>query len=454
LKQRVRATVETNALPAAATTNMAASKEKVFAWKFSCEGWNGLHLELTLKTLLGRVLPGITNIDQPKLARPFGVPILGTNAYQLNLEENKMTMKIGGKVQVDAAAFVTTKGFPPIDNGIEVRRARVYAQGDCLLVLPVSYEIELAYIPNLFYIENSYLAFRDLPWIGDFKFGQFQAPMALDAITSSRDTTMMELAAPLEALAPGVNAGMEIGRPVFNQRATWKMGLFTAGSSKDTGDASQNYGRAITRFSALPIYEANPEHPDSATFLHLGLSVNCLYSATSSVRYRSRPESHLAPYVVDTGNIDANGALVAGAEAAWVHGPFSVQGEYLHSWVKEKDGQSPGFAGGYTSVSYFLTGESRPYDRQNGRFTRVIPHKNFDWAHGGWGAWELAARASYVNLDSADVHGGRLAMLMSGVNWYLHSHVKWRFEYGFGRVGGRQPEGNLNMFQTRMEVDF
>jgi len=265
---------------------------------------------------------------------------------------------------------------------------------------------------------------------------------------------MMELAAPLAALAPGVNAGVEIGRPVFGQRATWKFGLFTAGSSQDTGDASKNYGRAITRFTALPIYQANPDHPDSATLLHLGMSANVLYSADSSLLYRSRPESHLAPYVIDTGKIAADDALVAGAEAAWVKGPFSIQGEYLHSWVNEKGGRAPGFEGTYASASWFLTGESRPYDRQNGCFSRVIPRKNFDWGKGGWGAWEVAARYSFVNLDSADVHGGRLSMLMTGVNWYLHSHVKCRFEYGCGRVAGRQPEGNLNVFQTRMEVDF
>jgi len=32
--------------------------------------------------------------------------------------------------------------------------------------------------------------------------------------------------------------------------------------------------------------------------------------------------------------------------------------------------------------------------------------------------------------------------------------VKWRFDYGFGHVSGRSPEGNINIFQTRMEVDF
>jgi hypothetical protein len=35
-----------------------------------------------------------------------------------------------------------------------------------------------------------------------------------------------------------------------------------------------------------------------------------------------------------------------------------------------------------------------------------------------------------------------------------HSHVEWRFDYGFGPVSGRTPDGNLNIFQTRVEVDF
>ena len=49
--------------------------------------------------------------------------------------------------------------------------------------------------------------------------------------------------------------------------------------------------------------------------------------------------------------------------------------------------------------SWFLTGESRPYDRQNGCFSRVIPRKNFDWGQGGWGAWELAGRVHQLQVD-------------------------------------------------------
>ena len=43
---------------------------------------------------------------------------------------------------------------------------------------------------------------------------------------------------------------------------------------------------------------------------------------------------------------------------------------------------------------------------------------------------------------------------MGEVNWYLHSHLKWRFNYGFGHISERPTEGNLNVFQTRVEIDF
>lgn len=455
LKQQVRVTVETNAPPARATSDEISPKEKFFDWNASWQGWDGLQLQLSKKTFLGRLPTGVTEAEQGAPPWFAGPSPSQTNHSLLYLEKRQMTARVGVKLAVDAAAYVTTGGYPPIDNGVEVRRVRVYAKGDCIVLMPVSYELEVGHGSDQFYIENSYVAFRGIPWIGELKVGQYQAPMGLDLVTSGRDITFMEPAAPLQALAPGVNAGMQMGQPLFDQRVTWRLGFFTAGGGgQDFGDAAEDYGRAIARITGLPIYRTNPDRPDSTTLLHLGLSANILYSSSEGLNYRSRPESHLAPHVVDTGNMTANSALVAGAEVAWVQGRFSVQGEYLHSWVHEESGQSPEFDGLYATASWFLTGESRPYDRKEGCFARVIPRHNFDWGKGGWGAWEIAARYSFLNLNSADVNGGRLSELMLGLNWYLHPHVKWRFNYGLARVTSVQPEGNINLFQTRLEVDF
>jgi phosphate-selective porin OprO/OprP len=47
----------------------------------------------------------------------------------------------------------------------------------------------------------------------------------------------------------------------------------------------------------------------------------------------------------------------------------------------------------------------------------------------GWGAWEIAARYNYLDLNDDGIRGGRLQELNIGVNWYLNSNWKMQFEY-------------------------
>jgi phosphate-selective porin OprO/OprP len=280
--------------------------------------------------------------------------------------------------------------------------------------------------------------------------------MGLDVITSSRDLTFMEPATVLQALAPAKEAGIQIGHPVFHERGTWALGIFAGGvTDSEYGNASKKYGNLMGRMTYLAIDHIAPDHPQENEYLHLGLSANVQYSASSVVRYRSRPESYLAPHLIDTRDIDAQASGEAGAEAAYVHGPFSVQGEFISSFVRQNTGDLLNFYGLYGNASWYLTGESRPYDRANGKFQRLVPRRNFNFGKdGAWGALEFGARASYTDLDSGDIHGGRIGLLMGELNWYLHSHVRWMFNAGGGRVSGGAHEGDIVLFQTRVRIDF
>ena len=209
------------------------------------------------------------------------------------------------------------------------------------------------------------------------------------------------------------------------------------------------------RVTRLALDHINPQHPAGNRFLHLGLSANVQYSPSSIVRYRSRPESYLADHLIDTGNIDAKASGVVGAEAAYVNGPFCIQGEFLDSPVRENNGESLNLWGCYAAASWYLTGESRPYNRESGEFKRLIPLRNFNFGKGGaWGAFEVAARFSYTDLDDGPIHGGTIRMLTGELNWYLHSHVRWMFNAGTGHVAGGKFDGKLVLFQTRIGVDF
>lgn len=436
LKAKTRLVLDTPAPLADDAKGTNGPPGKRTEWSAAWKDWDGLHFELRQRTPLGGWVKGLEH-----------VPVL-------QLEESRMAGKIGAKVAGDAAAFVADDDFTGFDAGTELRRIRIYARGDCLMVLPVSYEIEVGYIPDQFYIENSYLKFRNLGFLGDLQAGQFQAPMTLENYGSSRDMLFMEAASPLQALAPGVNAGFQVGRPVADERMTWAAGLFTDSVGDDIGDATSGFARFAGRVTGLVVDRAESDGGAPPRLLHLGLGGTLLYAADSAVRYQSRPESHLAPFVVDTGDLPADGSYAGSVEAAWVEGPLCLQAEYVHVWVQGASAPDAGFGGFYVAASWFLTGESRPYDRQQGVFTRVIPKRSFDPRRGGWGAWEVAARVSHVDLNDFDATGGRLTMLMTGVNWHLHPHVKWRFNYGFGQVSGRSPEGDLNLFQTRVELDF
>jgi phosphate-selective porin OprO and OprP len=438
-----RVQLRTNALPeSAGGTNATAAAEAGMHWDFNWNGWNGLYMGLSQKTPL----------KSPR--EMLGLQPL-TNAPTFHLEQLKLTGTLGGLVEVDGAAYLAT-GNMNFSDDVQLRRARLRAQGDCILVFPVSYKIQLGYIPNKFNLDEAWISSERIDYLGYLVMGVYGPPMGLDMLTSSRDLTFMEPATVLQALAPGNEGGIQIGHPVFNEGGTWALGIFGGGLvSTEYGNASQDYGNLIGRVTYLALDQVNPDRPEENRYLHLGLSANAQYSASSTVRYRSRPESYIATYVVDTGVINASGSGTIGAEAAYVNGPFCAQGEFLDSMVRENSGQGLNFYGFYGCASWYLTGESRPYDRVNGQFKRLVPRQNFNFGKGGaWGALEVAARFSYTDLTDGNVNGGKISLLMGELNWYLHSHVRWMFNAGGGHVTGGAYNGDLFVFQTRIGVDF
>jgi phosphate-selective porin OprO/OprP len=417
-------------------------EEKTTRWVFAWDGWSGLHLGLMQKTSLTNPVPRHVMIPESPGASRF-----------IDFEEVKLTSTIGVRFAGDAAAFHTSGNLTGFDDGWELRRARLFLKGDWTLLLPITYSIDLGYTPGKFTLAEAWLLFPNVKYIGRTQVGQFQPPQGLDVLNSSWANTFMEPAAPLQALAPGTEAGIQWGKPVFGERATWQLGIFANGAGgSEYGLVASSYGSVIGRATWLPTWEGMSGEGSVPRFLHVGLSANFLLSASDQLRFQSRPESYIAPYVIDTGTMSANRATTIGGEVAFVNGPFSVQGEILHSWVDLTTGNTADFGGYYGAASWFLTGESRPYDPRTATLTRVSPRKNFDWKAKSWGAFELACRYSFTNLTNGIVAGGRLNMLMGGLNWYLTPNIRWYGNVGRGRVTGTAQTGYLTIFQMRLAV--
>jgi phosphate-selective porin OprO/OprP len=165
---------------------------------------------------------------------------------------------------------------------------------------------------------------------------------------------------------------------------------------------------------------------------------------------------------VDTGNILADDNQLFGVEWAFVYGGFYIQSEYMAVPVKQVAGPNLFFDGAYVNVSYFLTGESRTYNRLFGIIDRVFPFENFFRVRGedrsvatGRGAWEIAARASYIDLTDANIQGGRLHDYTIGLNWYLNAFTRMKWELIQANLD-RAPVGESQAYIVgmRFDIDF
>lgn len=171
------------------------------------------------------------------------------------------------------------------------------------------------------------------------------------------------------------------------------------------------------------------------------------------------------PNLLNVGAIRAKSYNHLVGELGAIWGPVTVQGEYHYTNVQRLPFNSAGFQKGNLSfhgwhgqVGYILTGESRCYDFQSGYIGGIKPC-------GPCGAWELAARYSYLNLNDKDVFGGSEHNVTLGLNWYINCNVKFAFNYiraninPTGRIAGVQPLPNtpkrkLDIMAARVQVVF
>jgi len=250
------------------------------------------------------------------------------------------------------------------------------------------------------------------------KFGVFSAPYSLENLSSSDGITFMERALPVVAISDNKSAGFGLLKRTRN--SIFDAGLFLAGAKRD--DVPQDGQSLVLHYVHSPI------DAFGSTGVHIGGSFSYRINASgNNTAYRSRPEVGVAgDYFVDTGNIDGSDQVFRfGLEASSVMGRFSWQAELMTSTAQRKGYPTVTFKGGYALVSWFLTDDSRNYNAGRGYYDPVIP--NSPLGHGGRGAFEVAARISYVDLNDKDIIGGQETNITLGLNWYLNTRFRVMF---------------------------
>jgi phosphate-selective porin OprO/OprP len=296
-----------------------------------------------------------------------------------------------------------------------------------------------------------WVGLRRLPWLGTVQFGYMKEPFSLEQATSSRFNTFTERSL-VNALVPRRNTGVLATNTLLDGRLRWEAGAFwVVDSFREDDNGSRGFDDdwdLAARVTGLPIYQEGGRR-----LLLLGLSFHRRFVDSESVSFASSPESRRVDPLISTSDIAAVDSIdTYGLEFAWVDGPFSVQAEIIRSDVERSDGL-PDYAtqGGYIQASHFLTGERRVYGRASGRWGRVVPKHEFDWNEGHFGALEVAVRFSRLDLDDADVRGGRENNLTLGFSWYPLSNIRVATNAIWGHVSG---DGDALIAQARVQVDF
>ncbi len=383
-------------------------------------------------------------VNDPATMRPYW-----KDALNFESMDGAFKLKIGGRIHYDWSFYEEDGSLErtigsSFMNDSEFRRARIYIAGN--LYDDINFKAQYDFAGGDADFKDVYVGLKHVPYLGNLRFGQFKEPFSIEELTSSNYITFMERSL-VNTFAPGRNSGIMAFNSMGDGNMTWAAGVFRQSNSYGDGMGGRDYN-LTARVTGVPVYE------DGGTdVLHLGLSVTHQNYENDTLRFRARPETHLSPRVVDTGAFSAEYGDLLGAEVAWVHGPFSLQSEYVHAFIEGRSRLvgDPEFWAASLQASYFLTGEHRPYKKSAGAFGRVKPLHNYDRDGSGIGAWELAARYSYLNLNDSRVRGGRLDTVSLGLNWYLNPSMRMMWNYVYADAS---PRGDVSVFQWRVQLAF
>jgi phosphate-selective porin OprO/OprP len=339
----------------------------------------------------------------------------------------KHDMIFFGRLELDAAKYGS--GILSDESGGELRRLRLGLAGHFNALTNWNYKIEVDLTDRTSTLSDAFLYHASKRW-GTIRVGNQKVAQSLSGQTSSVSMPFMERPLPVEAFR--LQRRLGLGWDVHLRKLGANITVFYKDPNRNIG-SSGYAGR----------FYINPKR-FKGDVIHIGASYLKL-KLEGDARFATHPESNVTSIaLVDTGvRADIEDESIVGLELAGAQGPLTIRSEYYQaSWAK--DGlQNANFNGWYIEGSWFMTGETSNY--QDGKFIRPT-------IHGERGAWEVALRASSIDLDDQDVAGGSEKNFSLGVNWYSRTH--WRLMTNLIKVKSDGPQGQENPWIIQLRTQY
>lgn len=330
--------------------------------------------------------------------------------------------------------------------------------------------------------------------------GKFKSSVGLERLQSGSDIKFIERSYVTNAILPNRDLGVSVYGDVLDKKLNYNFGIVNGvadGGNISTGTEYNGEREYTARLFATPFID------DANALSGLGFGIGATYTDFTGEQNLNWTDTAAAdatrnglPSYVTNGqntffrygaNAIADGKRFRlSPQANYYNGPLGLLAEYARV---DQDVSLIGRLAGITdntaqpflpgtkkklshdawqiAASYLITGE-------DASFKGVKPKNDFDLEKGGWGAWELVARYSEINLDS-DTFKNRFGQFANenqnagaptginsayadgtksaksakswtaGVNWYLNSNAKIALNYEHTSFDGGASINNQNI---------
>jgi phosphate-selective porin OprO and OprP len=328
------------------------------------------------------------------------------------IDSGDVELTIGGRLHLDTVAIQSDGIF--FEDSTDVRRLRVDATLDVGDDWRFKIDGDVGGISPGIY--NAWAAFRGIKDV-EIKLGNFIAPFNGENMMSSNNMKFVERGLPSE-LSPNFLLGASISYEGDN----WSIigGYFTNPIEDEELTNRDDGASVVVRGVFSPI-----DRRREALHFAVAAERRELDSGATS-RVRAVPEFALTRQaLLDTGALNGiEGYTNVNLEAAYMNGPVLLKAQQTTRYNDAPTLLDPEFMGASVEAAWVITGERQRYSSSTGTFGEIRPDRD-----NGWGAWEVAARYSMLDLSDGIVAGGEQTNLTVGVNWYANRNVRVSVNY-------------------------
>jgi len=386
----------------------------------------------------------------------------GKDGFSLVSADKESVLKFKYFQHTDGRYFFED-GDNKLPNTLLLRRVRPVLEGAVGKYYNFRLQTDFA---STFQILDAYGELAYWPW-ARLRIGKSKTPLGLERIQSSQDMALVEFAHPT-SLTPNYDLGISLLGDFLEESYGYYVGVFNGAVDGTSRDVDLNDDKdLIGRVFAQPFKTGNIE-PLRGLGVGFAAGWGKRFGDSANAElpsFKTAGQQTFFSYRSDgtaAGTVVADGTRFRLAPQGYFYsGPFGLLAEYVQSKQEVRRGTV------VTDLTHTAWQAAGSWVLAGGEpsFRGVSPKQNFDPKNHTWGAFELVARYSKIELDddtfplfANPASAARSAEAWAaGINWYLNKSVKVMLDYEATKFDGGSATGDRedeNILFSRFQINF